>query len=221
MPPRSPLEYDVSVAAANARRLRKRGHSGAFEQSTHTCTWPDCTAQGLYRAPVSPDRLGEYRWFCLEHVRIYNENWNFFSDLSEEEFDLRLRTATTWERPTWTLGGGPQGPRGLHGDNEGRAWARFGFSDPFDVLGAAATINRPEAAPATRTRRLTGTERHALEVLGLGLEVTDRADVRRRHRELVKDLHPDSNGGAAPEPERLAAVLRAWEILRESPNFDD
>jgi DnaJ-class molecular chaperone len=37
------------------------------------------------------------------------------------------------------------------------------------------------------------------------------ADIRRRHRELVKRFHPDS--GATPDPERIRAINAAHEIL--------
>lgn len=218
---RSPLEYDVSVAADKRRRARRRGMSGAFEAAARGCDWPGCAAAGQYRAPRAPDRLTEFRWFCLDHVRDYNESWNFFADCSEDDIARILRHAGTWERPTWSLGGGPGGPRGMAGHGDGNAWARFGFADPFEVLGENATINRgPEPAEAVR-RRLTGQEEMALETLGLSLRVSERREVRARYRALVKELHPDLNGGTNPEAERLTRVIRAWDVLRKSPRFAD
>ena len=33
------------------------------------CEHPSCALAGDFRAPKARDRLSEYRWFCLEHVR--------------------------------------------------------------------------------------------------------------------------------------------------------
>lgn len=220
MTSRSPLDYDVSVSAAKRRRQRPRAMSGAVETSTRECEWAGCTERGLYRAPRSPDRLNDFRWFCLDHVRRYNESWNFFADLSDEDLAAAIARATVWERPTWRLDGTPRPGQGNHPHAEGNAWARWGFADPLEVLGENATINAPEREARPR-RRLPRPERQALDTLGVSHEVQARSEVRAAYRALVKDLHPDMNGGENPNPERLARVLKAWEILRRSPHFTD
>jgi len=220
MTPRSPLDYDVSVAADKQRRQRTRGLSGAFETSRQYCDWPGCKVVGAYRAPHSPERLNDFRWFCLEHVRRYNAGWNFFSDWSAAEMDAQVRADRVWERPTWALGKGPRAALGQHPHAEGRAWARWGFRDAFEVLGDAATLNPGRASNENHPRRwMTRAEKRAMDALGLAHRVETRAEIRARYRALVKDLHPDLNGGRNPDPERLARVLKAWQILRKSRNF--
>lgn len=222
MSTRSPLDYDVSAAADKRRRQRVRGMSGAFETSQRNCDWPGCEHHGTYRAPHSPARLSEFRWFCLDHVRQYNAGWNFFADWTDEEFDSQARADRVWERPTWALGAGPRGPMGMHPHAAGNAWARWGFRDPFEVLGQAATMNPGAASNDNqRRRRMTREEQRAMDALGLPHQVELRIEVRTRYRELVKELHPDMNGGHNPDPERLTRVLKAWKILRKSRNFTD
>lgn len=220
MAPRSPLEYDVSVAADKRRRQRTRGLSGAFETSRRNCEWPGCDCTAEYRAPYSPKQLSEFRWFCLDHVRQYNSGWNFFSDWTEQEFDAQLRADRVWERQTWSPGKGSNAIDGSHPHAEGKAWARWGFRDPLEVLGDNSTQNPGEGAGGQcRRRRMTGDEQRAMDALGLPHQVEARERVRARYRELVKDLHPDMNGGRNPDPERLTLVLKAWNILRKSRNF--
>lgn len=222
MPPRSIFDYDVSVAADKRRRTRERGMSGALGAGERACEWPGCAAKAAYRAPTSPERLHEYRWFCLEHVREYNAGWNFFRDWSEDELSRQLEADRVWERPTWALGEGPSRAPGRHPNGEGRAWARFGFADPFEVLGENATINPPpdEDAPKPK-RRLSREEQRAMDTLDLPHQVEGRATIRARYRSLVKDLHPDMNGGQNPDPDRLRRVLRAWDVLKKSRHFKD
>jgi len=222
MRPRSPLDYDVSVAADKLRRQRARGMTGAFETSRRECDWPGCAGHGSYRAPRSPEHLNDYRWFCLEHVREYNAGWNYFSESSADDLDAQLRADRVWERPTWRLGKGPKVPLGAHPHSEGRAWARWGFRDPFEVLGESATMNPGDIANDARPRRrMPREEQVAMDALGLPHQVEARSEVRARYRELIMELHPDMNGGHNPDPEKLARVLKAWQILRKSRNFKD
>ena len=222
MPPRSPLDYDISVTADKARRARQRGMSGAVGAGTKACEWPGCEATASYRAPCSPEQLQEFRWYCLDHVREYNRAWNFFAGWSEDELDAQQRADRTWERPTWTFKDGVKKQAAHSPHREGKAWARFGYSDPLDVLGDAATQN-PGAKDERRTRfrRLTMDEARAMDTLGIPHEVETRAEVRARYRELVKDLHPDMNGGNRMDEERLGRVIRAWDILKNSRSFRD
>jgi hypothetical protein len=222
MRPRSVLDFDVSVSADKRRRQRARGMSGAFETEGKGCQWPGCDAKAAYRAPHSPDKLDQFRWFCLDHVREYNASWNFFESWTDEELDAQFRADRVWERPTWGFGKGPKGAQGMHPHNDGKAWARFGFRDAFEVLGENATLNPPRNAAEPRPRRRLGREEQAaMDTLGLPHQVEARSEVRARYRELVKELHPDMNGGHNPAPDRLARVIKAWGILRKSKSFRD
>src|ERR1700741_1759636 len=69
------------------------------------CEGPGCMLCGDYRAPRPRDRLTDYRWFCLEHVREYNKNWDYFAGLDAEQIEAHIRADTIWRRPVWTLGG--------------------------------------------------------------------------------------------------------------------
>jgi hypothetical protein len=219
----SPFEYDVSVSADKARRRGqsgRRGMSGAVEGSTKTCEHPDCDRTGAYRAPYSPDELDRFRWFCLDHVRAYNAAWNFFKDHSAEDFEAYMERSRVWDRPTWGFGDQPKGPAGMHPHGEGRAWERHGFRDPFEVLGARATINGGgvDAPQERRRRKLPSNVRRALDILGAPHTET-RAEIRRRYRELVKNLHPDMNGGDRREEGRLRRVLWAWDQIKTAAAF--
>jgi DnaJ-domain-containing protein 1 len=206
---RSPFEFDMRVSADKKRKTRgRRGMSGAFETSRRECEHPGCDLQGQYRAPKSPDNLEEFHWFCLEHVREYNLKWNFFSNHSEEELARQIKADRMWERPTKPFRKG----------DEQLAWARLGVDDPMEILGENATQNpgvRPQAA-----RRLPATERRAVEILDVR-DTWTITEIRKQYKSLVKDLHPDMNGGNRADEERLQEVVWAWEQIKASRNFRD
>jgi hypothetical protein len=210
MTQKSPFDFDIRVSADKKRRKTgRRGMSGAFETSTRVCDHPGCQEAGQYRAPKSPDSLDDYWWFCRDHVREYNLKWNFFAGKTEDEFERFLDSSRVWDRPTKPFGGSAE---------EGRAWARLGVEDPHQILGGNATRNPGRAT--TGTRRLPPTERRALEILD-ARDHWSRAEIRKQYKSLVKDLHPDMNGGNRDDEDRLQEVVWAWDQIKDSRNFRD
>lgn len=204
---KDPFGFDISAAADKKRRAKgRRGMSGAFETSTRQCEHQGCVEPGQYRAPKSPRNLDDYFWFCKDHVREYNLNWNYFQGQSEEEFQRFLDNATVWERPTRPFGR----------DAQEQAWARHGVSDPLEILGANGT--QPELR--RNTRKLPATERRAIEILE-AKDTWTRTEIRKQYKSLVKDLHPDMNGGDRSDEERLQEVVWAWDQIKESRSFKD
>jgi DnaJ domain len=205
---RPPFEFDISASADKKRRKTgRRGFSGAFETSNKGCDYPGCKEAGAYRAPKSPELLDEYFWFCKDHVREYNLKWNFFNGTTDEEFQKFLDKDRVWGRET----------KPFSQRDDGRAWQRLGVDDPMELLGANATQN-PGRGPAAATRKLPPTERKALEVLD-ARDTWTKAEIRKQYKSLVKDLHPDMNGGDRSDEDRLQEVVWAWDQIKDSRFF--
>ncbi len=207
-----PFEFDISVSSDKKRRKTgRRGMSGAFETSTKTCEAPGCQEAGVYRAPKSPDLLDEYFWFCKDHIREYNLKWNFFQGTTEDEFQKFIDKDRVWGRETEPFHKRP---------DEGRVWSRLGVNDPVEILGSNATQNPGRAPTAQATRKLPSTERKALEILDARDSWT-RPEIRKQYKSLVKDLHPDMNGGNRDDEARLQEVVWAWDQIKDSRFFRD
>ena len=171
------------------------------------CAWPDCASIGEYKAPVSRNNLGEYRYFCLEHVRIYNRAWNYYEGMSESEVETAVRSDTVWNRPTWPIGS----------DNSSSAappGSGFKFEDVADVFGFLD--HESERAHGTR-EQLSSRERQAILTLGLEFPVTEQ-EAKARYKALVKRHHPDANGGDKKAEERFKNISEAYEIIMELLN---
>ena len=202
-----PFGFDISVSTDKKKRSRtKRGMSGAFETSQRACEHAGCEEVGQYRAPKSPDILDDYYWFCKDHVREYNLKWNFFNGSTEEEFEAQMEKDRVWDRPT----------KPFKPSEEQRAWARLGVDDPHQVLGANATQNPGKGI--TGSRKLPPTERRAIDILE-AKDFWTKAEIRKQYKSLVKDLHPDMNGGNRQDEDRLQEVVWAWDQIKESRNF--
>lgn len=177
-----------------------------------TCQWDGCEEPGVCRAPMGRMYEGQYLHFCIEHVREYNKNFNYFSGLSQPEIAKFQREAITGHRPTWPL---------RADDSLGRATAK-----DFSVLPSGSAsyqnkirdvmgITKSNEAIRAPLRKLKPLEEKALKTLGLGAQASKR-DIKMRYKKLVKELHPDTNGGDRSLEEQFLKVLNAYKILQKA-----
>ncbi|WP_420548662.1 J domain-containing protein [Curvivirga sp.] len=181
------------------------------------CDHPDCTLEGEHRAPKSSNNLQDYFWFCLEHVREYNANWNFCEGMDQSDIDTMIKTDVCWGRPTWPLGnnGGHANPKSKARDASGR---RPNFNgkiyDPFEIY-EEATAHSAKAKKAKQDALRSHPEMEAYMTLGFDYPA-DELEVKARYKELAKDLHPDLNQDNPKAVERLKSVNQAYSRLKKS-----
>src|ERR1044072_1054073 len=68
------------------------------------CDWAGCNNAGAHRAPRGRGREHEYFHFCLDHVREYNQSYNFFKGMSDDDVAAYQKDSLTGHRPTWKIG---------------------------------------------------------------------------------------------------------------------
>ena len=66
--------------------------------------------------------------------------------------------------------------------------------------------------------RFTPDERRALGVLGLDGNI-DRKTLRLRYTRLLRQYHPDHNGGDHGHASRLQSVVEAYQLLNKASAF--
>ncbi|MFA5970595.1 MAG: DnaJ domain-containing protein [Sphingomonas sp.] len=186
---------------------------GRVEGTGRGCNWPGCELAGEFRAPpadggLASDRPPQYQWFCLEHVREFNARYNFFAGMSPDEISDAQRPYAGWERETRAFASA--------GVDRPPPWADF--SDPLDAIGARFRSRMAEEAQRQDGKPLSTDDRRALKVLGLGTDA-DRRALRTRYSELVRQYHPDRNGGDRGFEKKLQDVIAAYQSLRKSPVF--
>lgn len=173
-----------------------------------SCDQPGCGGPGEFRAPKSRDRLDEFHWFCIDHVREYNKAWNYYAGMSQQEVEHETRCDTTWRRPSWPLGARSGGVRGLAGR----------VADLIDGFGLFGGARRP-APGGTPNGHLTGIhptspEARALAIFDLEAPL-NLTRLKARYKELVKRHHPDANGGDKLAEERLKDINQAYATLKK------
>ena len=191
----SPL-FDRIRVKPSADRRPKTGGPG--------CDWHNCKEKGTHRAPKGRDHENEYWRFCLEHVREYNQSYNFFKGMNDAAVMAYQKDALTGHRPTWKMGTGNSQMR-----PDAHAFATQG--DPFGLFSEGLKAEQQQRAEAARPVR--NAERKALDTLGLDVGATP-VQLKARFKELVKRHHPDANGGDRSTEDRLVEVIQAYNYLK-------
>ena len=175
------------------------------------CQWDGCDKKGPYRAPVGRMREGEYFHFCLDHVRLYNKSFNYFSGVPDSEVARFQKEALTGHRPTWKIGGNGQSRAApdFAQLRSGRAGYYNRLRDPYGLFGGQRD-GQPQ-----RQRKLKQLEARAMETLGLGENATG-PEIKARYKELVKRHHPDANGGDRASEDRFRDVIQAYRLLKQA-----
>jgi hypothetical protein len=192
----SPLFDSVRVKPDKDRRPKTGGPA---------CQWAGCKEKGSHRAPKGRENDKDYWRFCLEHVRQYNQSYNFFKGMNDAAVMAYQKDAMTGHRPTWKMGTGKRNAR-----VDFRAFGSGG--DPFSLFGDGS---RNDQKPQTEKRQIRNAERKALDRLGLDVGATPQ-QVKIRFKELVKKFHPDANGGDRSTEDRLVEVIQSYNYLKSA-----
>ena len=195
-------KYFDSIRVKPDKDRRQREHHPV-------CAWPGCSAPGTHRAPRGRQFEGQYLNLCLDHVRDYNREYNFFQGLDDAAVSSFQKDALTGHRPTWKMGasGGTRSSPDFAQQRSGRAGYHNRMRDPFNLFGS--NQNTP------RERQAKPLEAKALETLGLTVKATS-AEIKARYKELVKRHHPDANGGDRGSEDRFREVLQAYRMLKQA-----
>ena len=56
------------------------------------CDWKNCKEIGSYKAPVEKDNSKKYRLLCLQHIKIFNKNWNYFENMNNDQIEYFIKS---------------------------------------------------------------------------------------------------------------------------------
>jgi hypothetical protein len=202
----SPLFDSIRVKPSQDRRKRP---------DAPVCEWQGCKASSTHRAPKGRDRDKEYWHFCLAHVREYNASYNFFAGMSDNAVAEFQKDSLTGHRPTWKIG--MNGGRPASRSYSARLHPGLGGADDplnlFRELGGTGGQKGAGDKARKEGRTVRNAERKALDALGLEIEATGH-DIKVRFKALVKQHHPDVNGGDRSSEDRLREIIQAYKYLK-------
>jgi hypothetical protein len=161
------------------------------------CDHENCETQGEYRAPKSRTANDGHYYFCIDHVRLYNKQWDYFKGMSPDEIMEHRISDITWRRPTYTA---KQGKLLLSQFTEHPF-----FEQPIGLI----PIKDADGFPLPPRNSL---EFKAIKMLGLEYPFSYEC-LKKNYFKLVKKYHPDTNSGCKKSEDTLKKITVAYKIL--------
>tara|TARA_B100001029_G_C15036869_1_gene440731 strand:- start:373 stop:891 length:519 start_codon:yes stop_codon:yes gene_type:complete len=161
------------------------------------CEWENCKKVGTYKAPLEKDNSRRFRYLCLDHIKVFNKNWNYFSDMNEEQIEYFIKSDLTWHRPTKSF---------ASSENFFKILWNNALEDKINIF-------KNSSFNEFKKSKISEKDRHALEILGLKSEVK-WSDIQKRFKGLVKKYHPDKNQGNKKYEDILKKITLAYSQLK-------
>jgi hypothetical protein len=162
---------------------------------------PGCKEHGEFRAPKDRD-LKEYHNLCDVHIKEYNQAWNYFADMSDDDIADHMKESYYGHRPTWKYGA-----NGDYFDDLHRK-ARETYSYQDERLNSERYHKTSDGFVQESTP-----ETEAVKIMGLTPPLTLEG-IKKRYKQLAKTYHPDFNPGNKEAEEKLKEVNMAYTILK-------
>ena len=164
------------------------------------CDWNNCFEIGEYRAPIEKDNSKNYRLLCLKHVKEFNQNWNYFAGMTDQQVVDFLKSDMTWHKQTQS----------------------FNSSDNFfkvlwnNVLNDGINDKTfKEHIYNSRNIKFTQSDIKAFSILGVKVGLKwDK--IQHKFKKLVKKFHPDINAGDKKFEEKLKVITLAYTQLKNT-----
>ena len=163
------------------------------------CDWNNCKEIGEYKAPVEKDNSKKYRMLCLEHVKEFNKNWNYFSGMNDEQVINFLKSDMIWHKPTQSFSSS---------DNFFNILWNNALEDKLNIFGGSNYKD-------FKKTKISQTDKDALQVMELN-EDAKWEKIQSKFKELVKKYHPDKNKGSKKFEDKLKIITLAYSQLKKT-----
>ena len=164
------------------------------------CNWNNCKEVGEYKAPVEKDNSRKYRMLCLEHVKEFNKNWNYFSGMNDDQVINFLKSDMTWHKPTLSFSSS---------DNFFKVLWNNALKDEIENDKFKSDFNH------MRQFKFDHKDIKAFEILGISVGLKWQK-IQKKFKILVKKYHPDINAGNKKYEEKLKLITLAYTQLKNT-----
>ncbi len=169
--------------------MKQNTTQNLFDIEFHTiCAHKECNNHAEYRAPKSPENLENYYWFCLTHIREYNQAWNYYKNMDTATMAQDQYNDLIGNRPTWLFGV----------QNNQTIYQNFSY----------------ETSSCENFKKPPKNIQSALQKMQLKLPIT-LPELKKHYKKLVKDLHPDIHGKNYFNENHLKEINDAYQLLKK------
>ena len=164
------------------------------------CDWNNCKEIGKYKAPVEKDNSRKFRMLCIDHIKEFNKNWNYFSGMNDQEVINFLKSDMVWHKPTQSFDSS---------DNFFKILWNNTLKDESKKQGFKNDLNH------MRQFKFDHKDIKAFSILELSVGLKWQK-IQEKFKILVKKFHPDMNSGDKKYEEKLKLITLAYTQLKNT-----
>ena len=164
------------------------------------CDWNNCLEEGAYKAPVEKDNSKKYRMLCLNHVKEFNKNWNYFEGMNDDQIYEFIKSDMTWHKPTQGFASSDNFFKILWKNTLTDEISRSNFKDQFNQINQV---------------KFSQNDIKAFSILGLAVGLKWEF-IQKKFKKLVKKFHPDMNLGNKKYEDKLKVITFAYTQLKNT-----
>jgi len=164
------------------------------------CDWNNCSEEGRYKAPKERDNSKNFRLLCLEHVKEFNKNWNYFSGMNDQQIMEFLRSDMIWHKPTQSFSSSDNFFKVLWNNALKDEMDKIKFNDEFNNMNKF---------------KFNHNDVKAFGILGVSVGLKWEK-IQEKFKKLVKKFHPDMNAGNKKFEDKLKIITLAYTQLKNT-----
>ena len=164
------------------------------------CDWNNCLEEGSYKAPVEKDNSKKYRMLCLNHIKEFNKNWNYFEGMDDDQIYEFIKSDMTWHKPTQSFGSS---------DNFFKILWNNALKDEQNKYKTNGQLDHMNQF------KFNHNDVKAFGILGVSIGIKWEK-VQEKFKKLVKKYHPDMNSGNKKYEDKLKVITLAYTQLKNT-----
>ncbi len=164
------------------------------------CDWNNCFEEGSYKAPIEKDNSKKYRMLCLNHVKEFNKNWNYFEGMDDKQIYEFIKSDMTWHKSTQSFSSSDNFFKVLWNNALNENLNKYKVNGQFDHINQF---------------KFNHNDVKAFGILGLSIGIKWK-NIKEKFKKLVKKYHPDMNAGSKKFEEKLKVITLAYNQLKNT-----
>ena len=164
------------------------------------CEWKNCNNVGEFKAPVEKDNSKKHKMLCLEHIKEFNKNWNYFAGMSDQQVLDFIKSDMLWHKPTQNFNSPDNFFKVLWNNALKDENQKFKINHDLDCA------NR---------FKFNSEDFQTFSILKIPAGV-EWKKIQEKFKKLVKKFHPDMNSGNKKFEEKLKIITLAYTQLKNT-----
>ena len=164
------------------------------------CDWNNCFEIGKYKAPVEKDNSRKFKLLCLNHIKEFNKNWNYFTGMNDKQIYDFLKSDITWHKPTQSFSSS---------DN----FFKILWNNALKDENKKSMLNN--SLNYMKQIKFDHKDIKAFSILEISVGLKWEK-IQKKFNSLVKKFHPDMNLGNKKYEEKLKLITLAYSQLKKT-----